>query len=251
MPDHCSKHRAPVAAVSFVLALGGAVIPAEGVAFAQQSAPAPAPEPKKEMSDQVEAPMAIYFAGDVGLDRSALGAFVNELGFDRTAANGGVYGLAGGLRLRDWRFGLRWRVFDTTEFTLWSFAASAGYALPLRPITPIFSAHLGYVFDQQLQTGLFRSSLPEGTILPPNVDAKGMLFGLDVNAAYWVTAFLRVGAFIGFDLMWLHRPEAPLPASLFGTPPDIANKPLYSEAGNGLGFNVNVGIRAAFDIGIQ
>jgi hypothetical protein len=263
MRNLSSNRRALVASVSFVLALGAMTVggPTERLAFAQpkttKSKPAAAEankaeEQQKELDvDKVEAKRAIYFSGDLGITRSDLGTISNNLGFDRTAANGLLYGLAGGLRLKDLRFGMRWRVYDTTEFSLWTFALAAGYALPFRPLTPIFSAHLGYVFDQKVQPGLFRSALPEGTIIPPDVDLKGLLVGVDVNASYWITKFLRLGAFIGADLMVLHRAKAPFPPTLFGPTPEMAANPLYADSGSGVGLTVNIGLRGAFDIAFQ
>jgi len=202
-------------------------------------------------TDKAEAHKAIFVSGDVAFTRSDLGALSDNTGFDRTSANGFLYGLSAGLRLGNIRMGARWRVYDTTEFTLWTVALTAGYALPLRPLTPIFSAHVGYVFDQKIQGNLFKTSLPEGNVLPPDVDVKGLLVGVDANASYWITKFLRIGAFIGADLMFLHRSQAPFPQSLFGPTPEIAGKPLYTDSGGGLGLNVNIGIRGAFDIGLQ
>jgi hypothetical protein len=202
-------------------------------------------------TDKVEATKAIYISGDLGFTRSDLGAFSDNTGFDRTAANGVLYGLGAGYRVKGFRVGLRWRVYDTTEFSLWTVAASAGYALPLRPLTPIFSAHLGYVFDQKIQGNSFRSSLPEGNVLPPDVDVKGLLVGLDANASYWLTKFFRLGVFLGADVMFLHRSQAPFPQSLFGPTPEISSKPIYTDSGSGIGLNVNLGVRGAFDIGLQ
>lgn len=208
-------------------------------------------EPKELDVEKVESAKAIYLSGDLAFTRSDLGGISDNLGFDRTVANGFLYGLSGGLRLKDLRFGMRWRVYDTTEFTLWTVALAAGYAMPLRPVSPIFSAHLGYVFDQKLQSALFRSSLPEGNVLPPDVDVKGLLLGVDANASYWITKFLRLGAFIGADVMFLHRAKAAFPQSLFGPTPEFNAMPLYSDSGSSLGLNVNLGLRGAFDIGFQ
>ncbi|HVH43859.1 MAG TPA: hypothetical protein VM925_16010 [Labilithrix sp.] len=208
-------------------------------------------EQKEELDTSVEVDKAIYFSGDLAFTRSDLGVIADNSGFDRTAANGVLYGLAAGLRLKDLRFGVRWRVYDTTEFALWNFSLSAGYGLPLRPVSPVFSAHLGYVFDQSIEPGLFTKSLPEGTQLPPNVDVKGILAGVDVNASYWVTRFLRLGLFIGFDLMFLSREKAALPQSIYGVPPETPNNPLFSDSGTSLGLNMNAGLRGAFDIGFK
>jgi hypothetical protein len=220
------------------------------VAIAQEPQVPPVEEEKKP-DPETEAKKAIYISGELGITRAMLGAVVNDLGFDETAANGPLYGLAGGLRYERCRFGVRWRVHDTTEFTLWTLALQAGYALPWRPISPIFSAHLGYVFDQTVQPGLFRSALPAGNVLPPNVDLRGAILGLDVNASYWVAKSVRVGAFIGIDAMYLHRSKAPPPQSIFGPTPELAGHPLYADSGNGLGLNVNLGLRGAFDIGLE
>ena len=284
-----SNRAALVATASFVLALGAVVGPAEGTAFAQSRAPqaqnqtdttaagAAAPteeeekteeakaaeeakkaeeakeaEHQKELDLSKEAAKAIYISGDIAFTRSDLGGISDNTGFDRTVANGLMYGLAAGVRLKDLRLGARWRVQDTTEFTMWSFALSAGYGLPLRPISPVFSAHVGYVFDQDLRANLFRKSLPEGYILAPDVDMKGPLAGVDVNASYWVTRFVRLGVFVGADLMFLHRSRVDAPRTLFGNPPaEISGLPLYTDSGSSIGLNFNAGFRGAFDIAFK
>jgi hypothetical protein len=213
--------------------------------------PVEPPAEENELDTRVESAKAIYFSGDLAFTRSDLGGVSDSTGFERTVANGLLYGLSTGLRLKDTRFGARWRVYDTTEFTLWTIALSAGYSLPLRPVTPIFSAHLGYVFDQKIQPSLFRSSLPPETIIPPDVDVKGLLAGFDVNASYWVTQFFRLGAYIGADLMFLSRERANLPRSNFPYPRETLSNPLYTDSGSSIGLNVNVGIRGAFDIAFK
>ncbi len=218
---------------------------------ANEKAEGEKPTEEGELDTRVESEKAIYFSGDLAFTRSDLGGISDNTGFDRTVANGLLYGLSSGLRLKEMRFGARWRVYDTTEFTLWSVALSAGYSLPLRPVTPIFSAHLGYVFDQKIQPSLFRGSLPPETILPPDVDAKGLLAGFDVNASYWVTQFFRLGAYIGADVMFLSRERANLPRSNFPYTPETASYPLYTDSGSSIGLNVNVGLRGAFDIGFK
>lgn len=203
-----------------------------------------------EFDDKVEAPRAIFLSADFGATRPDLG-LGGDLGFDKTAANGVLYGVAAGYRLRAWRFGLRWRVQDTTEFTLWSFAASAGYAFPLRPLTPIVSFHLGYTFDQGFEPPVTRSALAQGAVLPPVVDVKGLVGGIDLAASYWVTAWGRLGIFVGADAMFLSRATATMPRSIFGATPEVANHPLYTGSDTSLGLNLNAGIRGAFDIGLK
>ena len=299
MPIRTSNRAALVATASFVLALGAAVGPAEGQAFAQRGARAPKAqnhpnqknkekteaaaatpatteeeqkaeeakaaedakkaedakhaeeEKEKELDLSKESPRAVYFSGDVGVTRSDLGGISDNTGFDRTVANGLMYGLSTGLRLRDLRLGVRWRVYDTTEFALWTFALSAGYGLPLRPVSPVFSAHVGYVFDQDIQSALFQKSIAPGTVLPPDVDVKGLLAGIDINASYWVTRFVRLGVFIGADLMFLNRSKVAVPYSIFGTPAEYSSLPLYSDSGSAIGLNINAGLRGAFDIAFK
>lgn len=257
-----------------VVLTAGCLVVAESSALAQQlgvgqkqeskvvvTGPEPLPPDEAEAARRAEevgpardpneeAARAIYVSGDIAYTRSDLGLIHDGLDFDRTGANGVLYGLAAGVRLKQWRFGLRWRVHDTTQFTLWSFALQAGYALKMRPVTPIFSAHLGYVFDQELQGSLFKSKLPDGNFIAPDVDVKGALLGVDVNAAYAVLPWLRVGAFVGADAMLLFRGHAPAPQSIYG-PVDTTGDPLYSKAGNSVGLNVNAGFRGSFDIGIR
>jgi hypothetical protein len=208
-------------------------------------------EEKHELDTRVEQPKAVYISGDLAFTRSDLGGLSDNTGLDRTVANGVLYGLSAGLRLKDFRFGARWRVYDTTEFALWSLAVSAGYGLPLRPVSPVFSAHLGYVWDQDIQSSLFRKSLPTGTVLPPDIDVKGILLGFDVNASYWVTRFVRLGAFVGADFMFLSREKASPPATIFGPSSEVEGNPLYSQSGSSIGLNVNLGLRGAFDIAFK
>jgi len=197
-----------------------------------------------------ESARALYLSGDIAFTRSDLGLLHDRLDFDRTGANGELYGLSAGVRLHQWRFGVRWRIYDTTQFTLWSFALQAGYALEMKPVTPIFSAHLGYVFDERIEGSLFKSKLPDGNFIVPDVDVKGMLLGVDANAAYAVTRWFRLGAFVGADAMLLFRNHAPAPQSIYG-PVDTTGDPLYSRAGNSIGLDLNAGFRGSFDIGIR
>jgi hypothetical protein len=221
-------------------------------ADAQKKPDEPPKEEKKEFDDTVEAQKAIYASADIGFTHANLGAIVDNTGFDKTGANGTLWGFSGGYRVRDFRAGVRWRVYDTTEFALWSIALQAGYAMKLRPVTPIFSAHLGYVFSQNIEPALYPNAIPPGTILPPNVDVKGLMVGLDANASYWVTKWFRLGAFLGFDLMFLSREQTTVPRSITGAPPqEITNHPLYTESGFGMGINVLFGFRAAFDLGFE
>lgn len=263
-PEAAAPPSTPAAAESAPAAEEPA--PASDAAPSTQPAPvadvkAPAPEsstgseqattPEGALDTSVESRKAVYISGDLAITRSDLGAIVDNTGFDRTGANGLLYGLSAGVRLGDLRFGGRWRVYDTSEFALWTFAFSAGFGLPIRPISPVFSAHVGYAFDQSMEPALVRSSLPVGTVLPPDVDVKGIIAGVDVNASYWVTKFFRVGAFIGADLLFLNREKVAVPSSIYGPVLETPNNPLFTGAASSIGMNFNLGLRGAFDIGFK
>lgn len=209
----------------------------------------PTADPAKAQPEEKEATRAVFVSGDIAFTRIDLGGISDNLAIDKEGANGLLYGFAAGLRLQNLRVGARWRVFDTTEYNLWSIAGTVGYGLPIRPLSPVFSANIGYVWDQKIQPGAFSSSLPPGTVLPPDVDLRGLLVGLDVNASYWITKFLRVGAFIGTDFFFLSRPKANLPGTIFPIDETFRDKPLYSETGSGISYTINLGLRGAFDIG--
>lgn len=210
---------------------------------------APVDAAADDEKEEKESPRAVYVSADIAFARVDLGGISDNTGFNKTAANGLLYGLAAGLRFKDLRIGGRWRVHSTTEFDMWSVAGSIGYGLPWRPLSPVFTAIVGYVWDQKIERGVFSSSLPSGTILAPDVDAKGLLVGLDLNASYWVSHFLRLGAFIGTDFMFLSRQQAQLPSSIFPITEEFRNKPLYSESGSSIAYTLNIGLRGAFDVG--
>lgn len=114
--------------------------PAAAGATATASQPAPAKEEgsdEEKEKNEKEPPRAIFFSGDIAFTRVDLGGIHDNTSFDRTAANGLLYGFAGGLRLKGLRVGARWRVFETTEYNLWSVAGSIGYGLPMKPLQPI------------------------------------------------------------------------------------------------------------------
>lgn len=215
---------------------------------AKKEAPVDAAKTDEEKPEE-EAKRAVFVSGDLAFTRVDLGGISDNLGFDKTAANGLLYGLAAGLRFKDLRIGGRWRVHSTTEYDLWSVGGSIGYGLPMRPLSPVFTAIVGYVWDQQIEHGVFQSSLPNGTVLRPDVDVNGLLVGLDANASYWLSTFARIGFFIGADFMFLSRQQAALPASIFPITDEFKNKPLYTESGSSIAYTLNIGIRGAFDVG--
>ena len=221
-------------------------------AAAPPAAPPPPPPKREEWDDTVEAAKAIFVTADIGYTRADMSTIAaSSMAFDSGSANGLLLGLTGGLRLKEWQYGLKYRVYDASTFTLWSFSASVSYALKPRPVTPIIEGHLGYVFDQSIDRKVFESSLPAGTILPPDVNVKGVILGGEASANYWLTTWFRAGAFIGLDFMFLSREKASAPQSTFGPNDEFNAKPLYNESGFGIGINFNVGIRGSFEIGIE
>jgi hypothetical protein len=210
---------------------------------------APVDAEKTEEKEEQESHRAVFVSADIAFTRVALGGISDNLSFDKPSASGLLYGLAGGLRLKDFRIGARWRVHSTSEFDMWSIGGSIGYGLPIRPLSPVFTAIVGYVWDQKIERGVFSSSLPNGTVLAPDVDLNGLLVGLDLNASYWVSHFLRIGAFIGSDFMFLSRQQAALPTSIFPITDEFKNKPLYTDSGSSIAYTLNIGLRGAFDVG--
>ena len=222
-------------------------------AAAASSAPPPPPaEKKEEFDDTVEAKKAVFVTAELGYTRADLATIAaSSMAFDKASASGVLLGLTGGLRMNQMMYGLKYRVYDASTFTLWSFSASVAYVMKQRPLTPIIEGHLGYVFDQSIERDVFERSLPAGTILPPDVDVKGVLLGGEASGNYSLTTWFRVGAFLGFDFMFLSRARAPLPQSSFGPTDDVATLPLYHDSGFGIGLNINLGLRGTFEIGIE
>lgn len=246
-PKSGTKGAEPQAEKDKAAAPAGAADPAQANAQAQASEPAP--DAAEHHEEEKEAKRAVFVSGDIAFTRVDLGGISDNLAIDKSGANGLLYGFAGGLRLKNLRVGARWRVFDTSEYNMWSVAGTVGFGLPMRPLSPILTANVGYVWDQTIDRGAFSSSLPPGTVLPPNVDVEGLLVGLDLNAAYWMTKFARIGAFIGTDFFFLSRERAPLPSSIFPIDDTYRNKPLYNEVGSGISYTINIGLRGAFDVG--
>jgi hypothetical protein len=215
----------------------------------KKDVPVDAEKTDDKEKEEKESSRAVFVSGDLAFARVDLGGISDNLSFDKPSANGLLYGLAAGLRFRDLRIGARWRVHSTTEFDMWSVGGSIGYGLPMRPLSPVFTAIVGYVWDQKIERGVFSSSLPNGTVLAPDVDLNGLLVGLDLNASYWLSTFARIGAFIGTDFMFLSRQKAALPTSIFPITDEFKNKPLYTESGSSIAYTLNIGLRGAFDVG--
>lgn len=248
-----------IAAASLTLSIGAEAAGPKSSTHSKDSAvtepaqpaetPAEGTKPPAEQEEK-EAKSAVYLSGDLGFTRADFGAFSDSTGLDRTGANGVLYSLGAGYRTHELRFGARFRSYDTTEFSLLSIMAEAGYGLPIRPLSPIFMVHAGYMFDSGVERGAMSSSLPPGTVLEPNVQLRGLVLGVEANASYWVTKFLRVGPFLGFDLLMLDRAQADLPRSIFTIPPETREKALFKDSGFGMGYAMSLGIRVTTDIGL-
>lgn len=222
----------------------------EKTATAAEKSQEPQTEEATEHHDEDKEPVhAVYLSGDIAFARADVGAFSDTTGFDKTGANGIAYGFGAGYRHRNLRIGARFRINDTTELSLWSLMAEVGYGLKLRPIEPVFLLHAGYMFDTKIDRPVFSSSLPQGNVLTPDIDLKGAVIGVEAVANYWATKTLRIGPYVGFDVTILKRSQADLPQSIFPIPDDVRNNPLFTEAGHGVGYVFNIGIRGTADIG--
>lgn len=199
--------------------------------------------------EKKEAAHAIYVSGDFAFTRADVGGLSDSTGFDKTGANGLAYGFAVGYRANHFRVGARFHANDTTEFNLWSVMAEVGYGFGFRPISPTIHLHGGYVFDTRIDRPVVARSLPQGNLLTPDVDIRGARVGVEVVGNVWLSETVRVGPFLGFDLLFLHRPKVDLPQSIYPTDDATRANPLFSGSGSGTGYIFNVGIRGTFDIG--
>lgn len=147
------------------------------------------------------------------------------------------------------RYGLRFGDTSTTQFSMWKALAEVGYTLSPRPLAPTVTGHVGWTFDQEIQPGAFQSSLPTGTVLAPNVDVSGPLVGVELGADYYAVPSARIGPYVGFDALFLHRPQAAHPMTLFPASSEALDKPLYTGSGSGIGYALTIGARGGFDIG--
>ena len=221
--------------------------PASTAATAPASAPAAA-APAEPDADH-PAKRAIYLFGEIGFTRQDLGGISDNLGFDKTKANGIVAGLGMGYRFKALHIGARFRDSSTTEFSLWSVMGEVGYALPFRPLTPVIFIHAGYMFDAKIERAVIASSLPPGNVLTPTVHLDGLVLGAEAYFAYSVSNFFKVGPFLGLDLTFLHRAQVGLPQSVFTLPAETRNNALFSDSGSGVGYAFNLGLRVTGDIG--
>ena len=234
-----------------------------GTGGAKPAAPAPTPAPTPAPAPAVTAPFepapaadadhpakrAIYLFGEIGFTRQDLGGISNNLGFDKTKANGIVAGLGMGYRFKALHIGARFRDSSTTEFSLWSVMGEVGYALPFRPLTPVIFIHAGYMFEAGVERAVIASSLPPGNVLTPTVHLDGLVLGAEAYFAYSVSDFFKVGPFLGLDLTFLHRAQVGLPQSVFTLPAETRNNALFSDSGSGVGYAFNLGVRVTGDIG--
>lgn len=209
---------------------------------------AAAAEPKTPDADPKEDKRAVYISVDIGFTRTDVGGLSDKTGFNKTGANGVLAGVGLGYRYQELRIGARFRDASTTEFSLWSLMGEIGYGLPLRPLSPIFVAHAGYMFDSGVERSVIAGSLPKGNVLTPPVHLDGLVVGGEIFGSIWLTKFLRAGPFIGFDLTFLHRSKVGLPQSIVPLDDTTKSNPLFADSGSGTGYLLNIGLRGTGDI---
>jgi len=222
----------------------------ESTAQAQKPAATPAPPPPPEPVDDADKqdPRAIYLSGDVGFTRADIGGFTDTFAFDKTGANGVVAGLGLGYRYKNLRAGGRFRAASTTEYSLWSMMGEVGFGLPFKPLTPTIFIHGGYMFDEGVERSVVASSLPRTNVQTPNIELNGLVVGAEVNAAYSITKFFKVGPFVGIDFTFLHRAQPSPPQSLQPTNDNTGSNALFGDSGSGIGYMLNLGIRVTGDL---
>lgn len=203
---------------------------------------------EREGTKELDGKKAVYISLDLAFTRPDFGGFNDNTNLDKTGANGVLYGFGAGVRLNHLRLGARFRGLDTTEFTFWQLMAEVGWGFGLRPVSPAIYLHAGYTFDIGIERSAMASQLPQGNVLPPDVDVKGLVVGAEVNFAYYLAKLVRVGPFIGFDLLAVSRQKADLPQSIFPINEETRNNPLFKDSGSGLGYTLNIGMRGAFDV---
>ncbi len=222
---------------------------ASAKAQVETATPAAEEETTAPTAEKKEAAHAVYISGDFAFTRADVGGLSDSTGFDKTGANGLAYGFAVGYRVNHFRVGARFHANDTTEFDLWSVMAEVGYGFGFRPISPTIHLHGGYVFDTRIDRPVVARSLPQGNLLTPDVDIRGARVGVEVVGNVWLSETVRIGPFVGFDLLFLHRPKVDLPQSIYPTDDATRANPLFSGSGSGTGYIFNAGIRGTFDIG--
>jgi hypothetical protein len=193
---------------------------------------------------------AVFIGIEGGLTRPDIGGLSDSTNFDKTAALGGLYGVDLGARFNKLLVGAVFRGDDTTEFNLWSLMAEVGYALPRRPLQPMFFLRVGYTWSTELEQSVYRSAIPQLNTLPPDVKVQGAIAGVEAVAMYWIAKEFGVGPFLGFDAQYYVRPQVDLPQSLITIPQEIKANPLYTDSGSAIGYTLNIGIRASLDLGI-
>lgn len=203
---------------------------------------------EREGTKELDGKRAVYVSFDVGYTRPDFGGFTDDTGLDKTSANGFLYAFGAGVRFNHLRFGARFRGLDTTEYTFWQLMAEVGWGFGLRPISPVIMLHAGYTFDIGIERSAMAKQLPQGNVLPPDVDVKGFVVGVEASFGYYLAKLLRVGPFIGFDLLAVSRQKADLPQSIFPISEETRNNALFKDSGSGLGYTLNIGMRGAFDV---
>jgi hypothetical protein len=193
---------------------------------------------------------SVFVALEGGLTRPDIGGLSDSTDFDKTAALGGLYGVDLGARFDKLIVGAAFRGDATTEFTLWSLMAEVGYALPRRPLQPMFFLRAGYTWSTELEQSVYRSAIPQLNTLPPDVKVQGGIVGVEAVAMYWIAKEFGVGPFLGFDAEYYVRPQVDLPQSLITIPQEVKDNPLYTGSGSAIGYTLNIGVRVALDLGI-
>ena len=203
-----------------------------GLAFAQQSAPAPAapqsdlesgglrppeavdstvpvdpaastPEKELEEADREDSGRGlewIWLNAEVGTEHLGLQTLkANDLldpKLVKTSQTGLVYGAGVGVRILVFTAGARFRVGSFSEWQLWTLNLEGGLRIPIGSLEPYFTVGGGYA-----SLGSFSTTAPASS----KADVKGFNARAGVGLDYYLSNTFSVGGNLTGDLLFLSR----------------------------------------------
>lgn len=265
---------ARIARLSLLVAVGLASLSTSAAADSKKPDPkkaAPAADAKPEEAkaaeakkdekakDEDESPpvdsanhkLAIYLGVFGGVNRHDLTQFRDDtFAYDKTYGSGLTGGVAGGVRWKSLRAGLRWQDDTTERYSTWASHLEVLYGLPMKQWEPFFGAHVGWRWMHTTEVRAIRSQLPSGTVSPPDPSASGLSGGVDFGADYHLAHFFTIGAHGMVDVYAMNRDRADFPRTLFPPTTQDRRLPLYASDGSSLGLGLAAALRATmiFDL---
>lgn len=233
----------------------------------KKAAPAAEPKPEAAKPDEAKKPeaakdedapvdsanhkLALYLSVFGGVNRHDLTQFRDDtFAYDKTYGSGLTGGVAGGVRWKSLRAGLRWQDDTTERYSTWASHLEVLYGLPMKQWEPFFGAHVGWRWMHGTEVRAIRSQLPAGTVSPPDPSAAGLSGGLDFGADYHLAHFFTIGGHGMVDVYAMSRDRADFPRTLFPPTTQDRRLPLYASEGSSLGLGLAAALRATmiFDL---